>query len=66
MSRKKIFNGKRLKAARTYRGKTIDVLAKEANINKKDILAFEEDKYKPVVENELKISNTLNFPREYF
>lgn len=66
MSRKKIFNGKRLKTARMYRGKTIDVLANETKINKKDILAFEEDKYKPVVENVMKLSNNLNFPKEYF
>ncbi|HSQ89183.1 XRE family transcriptional regulator [Romboutsia sp.] len=66
MSRKKIFNGKKLKTARMYRGKTIDVLAQETKINKKDILAFEEDKYKPVVENEMKLSNALKFPREYF
>ncbi|MGL4911966.1 MAG: XRE family transcriptional regulator [Romboutsia sp.] len=66
MSRKQIFNGKRLKTARMYRGKTIDMLATEANINKKDILAFEEDKYKPVAENVMKLSNTLKFPREYF
>lgn len=66
MSRKKIFSGKKLKAARMYRGKTIEQLAQESNINKKDVLAFEEDKYKPVVENEMKLSNTLKFPREYF
>ncbi|WP_042276993.1 XRE family transcriptional regulator [[Clostridium] dakarense] len=66
MSKKKIFNGKRLKVARMYRGKTIDQLASETKINKKDLIAFEEEKYKPVVENEMKISNALKFPREYF
>lgn len=66
MSRKQIFSGKRLKTARMYRGKTIEMLASEASINKKDILAFEEDKYKPVAENVMKLSNTLKFPREYF
>ena len=64
--KKEIYNGKRLKIARIYRGKTIDQLAKETNINKKDILAFEENKYKPTVENALKLSNVLYFPREYF
>ncbi len=63
---KKIFNGKKLKNARVYRGKTVDVLAKETKINKKDILAFEGDKYKPTLENEMKLANALNFPKDYF
>ena len=63
---KKIFNGKKLKNARVYRGKTIDVLANETKINKKDILAFEGDKYKPTLENEMKLANALNFPKDYF
>ncbi|MGL5312766.1 MAG: XRE family transcriptional regulator [Peptostreptococcaceae bacterium] len=66
MNRKKIFNGKRLKMARMYRGKTIDMLASETKINKKDIIAFEEEKYKPVPENEMKLANALRFPKEYF
>ena len=61
---KKAFIGRKLREARMYRGKTIDVLAKETNINKKDIIAFEEDKYKPTLENEMKLSNALGFPRE--
>ena len=64
--KKELFNGKRLKIARIYRGKTIDQVSKETNINKKDILAFEENKYKPTVENALKLSNVLHFPRDYF
>ena len=48
--KKELFNGKRLKIARIYRGKTIDQVSKETNINKKDILAFEENKYKTDVE----------------
>ena len=32
---KKAFIGRKLREARMYRGKTIDVLAKETNINKK-------------------------------
>ena len=63
---KKAFIGRKLREARMYRGKTIDVLAKETNINKKDIIAFEEDKYKPTLENEMKLSNALGFPREFF
>ena len=64
--KKELFNGKRLKIARVYRGKSVDILAKETNINKKDILAFEDNKYKPTLENALKLSNILYFPREYF
>lgn len=64
--KKDLFNGKRLKIARVYRGKSIDILAKETNINKKDILAFENNKYKPTLENALKLSNILHFPRGYF
>lgn len=64
--KKEIFNGKRLKIARVYRGKTVDQISKETNINKKDILAFEDNKYKPTMENALKLSNVLYFPREFF
>lgn len=63
---KKAFIGRKLKEARMYRGKTIEMLSKETNINKKDIIAFEEDKYKPTLENEMKLSNALNFPKEFF
>lgn len=64
--KKEIFNGAKLKVARIYRGKTVDQLAKEVNINKKDIIAFEENKYKPTLENTMKLSNNLKFPRTYF
>ena len=64
--KKEIFNGAKLKVARIYIGKTVDQLAKEVNINKKDIIAFEENKYKPTPENTMKLSNNLQFPREYF
>ena len=64
--KKEIFNGAKLKIARIYRGKTVDQLAKEININKKDIIAFEENKYKPTHENTMKLSLNLQFPREYF
>lgn len=60
------FNPVRLKSARLYRGKVVDILAKETNINKKDILAFEESKYLPVLENAQKLADGLDFPLEYF
>lgn len=62
---KKTFNPVRLKSARMYRAKTIDQLAKETNVNKKDILAFEESKYLPVPENVSKLAKGLNFPEDY-
>ncbi|WP_131086494.1 XRE family transcriptional regulator [Clostridioides difficile] len=62
----KDFNGKRLKSARIVRAKTIEQLSKETKINKKDLKAFEENKYVPNIENTLKLSNILNFPKEYF
>ncbi|HGM3509292.1 helix-turn-helix domain-containing protein [Clostridioides sp. ZZV15-6383] len=62
----KDFNGKRLKSARIFRAKTIEQLSKETKINKKDLKAFEENKYIPNIENTLKLSNILNFPKEYF
>ncbi len=63
---KRTFNNKKFKTARILRGKTIEMLAVDTEINKKDLLAFEENKYKPTVENEMKISNALNFPKMYF
>ena len=33
--KKELYNGKRLKVARIYRGKTIEQVSKETNINKK-------------------------------
>ena len=64
--KKEQFNPKKLKSARIYRGKTIDIVSKETGINKKDILAFEEMKYIPTLENIMKLSNNLEFPRQYF
>lgn len=60
------FNPVRLKSARLYRGKIVDILAKETNINKKDIIAFEESKYLPKLENASKLADALDFPIEYF
>lgn len=66
MIKLKDFNPSRLKNARMYRAKTLDILANESKVNKKDILAFEEGKYLPTLENSLKLSKTLDFPQEYF
>ena len=66
MVKLKDFNPSRLKNARMYRAKTLDILATETKINKKDILAFEEGKYLPTLENSLKLAKALDFPQEYF
>lgn len=66
MLKLKDFNPSRLKNARMYRAKTLDVLSTEAKINKKDISAFEDGKYLPTLENSLKLAKSLDFPQEYF
>ena len=66
MVKLKDFNPSRLKNARMYRAKTLDILATQTKINKKDILAFEEGKYLPTLENSLKLAKALDFPQEYF
>lgn len=66
MIKLKDFNPIRLKNTRMYRAKTLDILATETKINKKDIIAFEEGKYLPTLDNSLKLARALNFPQEYF
>ena len=46
--------------------KNPNIYSIRSKINKKDILAFEEEKYRPTLENEMKLSNALGFPREFF
>lgn len=60
------FNGDKLKSARQYRGKGIDILSKESNIKKEDIEKFELSKSIPNLEQVLSFSKILKVPREYF
>ena len=60
------FNGKRLKAARLYRGLTISEEAKMSDISKQAISKFENGKTEPRLETLMKIMQVLRFPREYF
>lgn len=60
------FKGSRLRTARNYRGMSPDALASKSGINKKDIQAFEEEKYFPTLENSMLLAGTLEFPREFF
>lgn len=59
-------NQRRLKTARLYRGMTVDQLAKQTDIVKKDIISFEDSKYEPRKENVIKIAKALKFPEDYF
>ena len=60
------FNGKRLKAARLYRGLTISEEAKMSDVSKQAISQFENGKTEPRLETLMKIMQVLRFPREYF
>lgn len=60
------FNGSRLKSARLYRTKTIELLSKETSISIDNINNFENNKSIPSIENILSLSKVLNFPKEYF
>ena len=60
------FNGKRLKAARLYRGLTISEVAKMSDVSKQAISQFENSKAEPKLETLMKIMQILKFPREYF
>ena len=60
------FNGKRLKAARLYRGMTISEVAKMSDVSKQAISQFENGKSEPKLETLMRIMQILKFPREYF
>lgn len=62
----KKFNGKRLKEARVYRGKTMVELSKDINVSKQAISQFENGLTSPQFDTLMNIVNKLNFPREYF
>ena len=49
------FNGKRLKAARLYRGLTISEVAKMSDVSKQAISQFENSKAEPKLETLMKI-----------
>lgn len=60
------FNGDRLKSARIYRGKTISQIAEEIDVTKQAISQFEKGKSNPGFETLIKLTQNLDFPKEYF
>lgn len=66
MNKNKNFNGDKLRSARLYRNKSIDLLSKETNIKKDHLKNLEDNKELPNLEEILNLSNILKFPREYF
>ncbi|QJA07527.1 ImmA/IrrE family metallo-endopeptidase [Romboutsia sp. CE17] len=66
MLKNRSFNGVRLKSARIYRGKTISQLADETGVSKQAISQFENNKTTPGFETLIKLTNSLEFPKDYF
>lgn len=63
---KRIFNGKRLKSARLYRGLTLTELANRTDISKQSISLYENEKNIPDHQRVQKLSGELNFPYDFF
>lgn len=63
---KKIFNGKRLKNARLFRGLTLTELANRTEISKQSISLYENEKNIPEHIRVQKLATTLNFPYDFF
>lgn len=63
---KRIFNGKRLKNARLFRGLTLTELADHTGISKQSISLYENERNTPEHERVQVLASTLNFPYEFF
>lgn len=63
---KKIFNGKRLKNARLFRGLTLTELAENTGISKQSLSLYENEKNTPEHERVRALATTLKFPYEFF
>ena len=66
MLKNRSFNGGRLKSARIYRGKTISQLADETGVSKQAISQFENNKTTPGFETLMRLTYSLQFPKDYF
>ena len=66
MLKNRSFNGVRLKSARIYRGKTISQLADETGVSKQAISQFENNKTTPGFETLMRLTYSLQFPKDYF
>jgi len=62
----KPFNPRRLKVARTFRGMTITELADKIGVTRQAVSQFEQGKTMPSLENIFKLTNELQFPRDFF
>jgi Zn-dependent peptidase ImmA (M78 family)/transcriptional regulator with XRE-family HTH domain len=62
----KQFNPQRLKAARVFRGMTITELADKIGVTRQAVSQFEQGKTPPSLENIFKLTNVLQFPRDFF
>ncbi|OAT71898.1 helix-turn-helix domain-containing protein [Parageobacillus thermoglucosidasius] len=62
----KQFNPRRLKAARVFRGMTITELADKIGVTRQAVSQFEQGKTSPSLENIFKLTNVLQFPRDFF
>ena len=63
---KKIFNGKRLKNARLFRGLTLTELAENTGISKQSLSLYENEKNTPEHERVRALATSLNFPYDFF
>lgn len=63
---KNIFNYKRLKNARIYRGLTASEVANQIGISKQAFSKYEVENTNLPIEKAIKISKILNFPLDYF
>ena len=63
---RKIFNGKRLKNARLFRGLTLTQLAENTGISKQSLSLYENEKNTPEHERVRALATSLNFPYDFF
>jgi len=63
---RRIFNGKRLKNARLFRGLTLTELAENTGISKQSLSLYENEKNTPEHERVRALASSLNFPYEFF
>lgn len=61
-----IFNGKRLKNARLFRGLTLTELAENTGISKQSLSLYENEKNTPEHERVGALATSLNFPYDFF
>ena len=63
---RRIFNGKRLKNARLFRGLTLTELAENTGISKQSLSLYENEKNTPEHERVQALASSLSFPYEFF